>query len=238
MRSSLKMARNWRRLAGLGVACVAVLVGTSAPLRHEASVLATGARAGLINAGLLHLGQLAVAHVRPAPIAAPDDGWTPARLSDLHATGPILGPFSSRDGTIAFSSAIPAQAGEAVISFDLYLFGSWDGRFQPYGGVEGDGIVFSVNGVPFHREIFQNWGRAEAYRSATVSFADTTYALTLVRQSAQQDYRGTGAHFDSSWSLRLEAEGHPAQMRFALHSTANDPADEHFAVARLVVQHD
>lgn len=232
------LVRPWPKLALVCVACLGLAFGSSATLRHEVTVLTTGARAALINAGLVRSGQLSLVHLRPAYDVAPQQGWAPARPTVLPDLGQVLGPYTSQDGLITFDSTLPEQARAAVLTFDLVLFGSWDASNQPYGGVEGDGIVFGVNGVPFHRALFQNWGRDQGYRAARVTIGETDYALTLVRRSAWQDYRGTGAAFDSRWTLRLEATGHPAPLRLTLRSTANDLADEHFALAHLTVQHD
>jgi len=238
---SIRGKRPRKALILAGLACAVLALSASPRARHEVAVLSNTAQAALIHAGVMHLGQLAVSHVRPqargGDIAAAQDWW-PTQSARLPATGPYIGPFGEKDGTILFAPDIPEAATEAVIALDLHLFGSWDARHAVYGGVEGDGIVFGINGVPFHRALFQNWGRSETYRSTRVQIGDTTYALGLVRNRAGQDYRGVGRPFDSTWSLRLEAEGHPAHLHLSLHGTANDPSDEFFALANVQVFYD
>ena len=217
--------------------CATLALATSPQLRKELAVMANGANAALIHAGALRLGQLAVDHVRPARHPAPY-AIEPDRHATLPTIGAFDGTFTRQDGTVTLHPDIPPTATEAVVTLDLWLLGSWDARHPRYGAVEGDGIVFSVNGVPFHRALFQNWGRSAPYRTAQVQIGQTTVALTLLRESTEGDYRAKGKAFDTLWSVRLEATGHPHALRLGLHATANDPSDEHFALSHVQVFHD
>ncbi|GAB5447075.1 hypothetical protein [Gymnodinialimonas sp.] len=52
------------------------------------------------------------------------EGWTPASTSDrLPGLGPVLGPFGVEP--VQRSFAMPANATEAVATFDLHLVGDW-----------------------------------------------------------------------------------------------------------------
>jgi hypothetical protein len=144
---------------------------------------------------------------------------------------------SRADGTLTFDSAIPAGATEARIEFDMHLFGSWDGAHPVYGGAEGDGVMFTVNGTPISHELFQATNLSNTQRAATLEVDGTTYAMTLTRDATRNDYRGTGYGFDESWSVQIEATGNPGQMQLMMRNTTNDSTDEHFGIANMQVSH-
>lgn len=59
------------------------------------------------------------------------EGWTPSPTSDrLPGLGPVLGPFGAEP--VQRSFAMPANAAQAQVAFDLHLIGDWAGE----GGVQ------------------------------------------------------------------------------------------------------
>jgi hypothetical protein len=221
-------------VVGLGLASVAaVRTGTNA--------LGTSISDSLSSAGVASLGRLGLGILQLAQrldfTNGDVGGWSLNRTSYLEAIGHFLGPVSRTDGTLTFDTAIPDGATEARIEFDMHLFGSWDGAHPVYGGAEGDGVMFTINNTPVSHELFQAVNASDTQRSATLEVDGTTYALTLTRDTAQNDYRGTGYGFDQSWSVQIEASGDPGQMQLMMRNTTNDATDEHFGIANMQVSH-
>lgn len=221
-------------IVGLGVASVAaVRTGTGALGTSISNSLAGASVAAL---GRLGLGQLQL--TQSLDFADGNTGgWSLNRTSYLEAIGHFLGPVARTDGTIMFASEIPAGATEARIEFDMHMFGTWDGTNPQYSGPERDGIMFSVNGHAISHEIFQATSGNNTARSTTVEIDGTTYALSMTRDRAASDYRGTGFSVDNSWKVSIEAKGDPGQMQLMLRNTANDATDEHFGIGNMQVSH-
>jgi hypothetical protein len=97
--------------------------------------------------------------------------------------------------------------------------------------------LFSVNGHAISHELFQATSGNNTARTASVEIDGTTYALTMNRDRAASDYRGTGHSFDNSWKVSIEAQGDPGQLKLNLRNTANDSTDEHFGIANMQVSH-
>lgn len=225
-------------VVGLGLA-------SAAAVRTGTGDLAGDVQASLSNSSVATLGLLGLQLIVSQNFGDGNlAGWSRAETEVFGDWGTMLGPFGGADthnNPVTYGVVLPEGTNTALISFDMVIADSWDGRVGQGRDRQGEGLSLLVDGQPIAFERFTQLGHSDhdslrGARSSTVEIDGTTYVVTMSPKAMPANSVGGWVRPDQQWGVQIRAQN--PSPNFQLGFSANldqSRQDESFGIQNFEI---